>query len=304
MMAACSKGKISNFKVQEQLFNSLCRSVLLYAVVMWGCKKMEEIISFQFYFLRKLFYLQNEVSRWKILLETNARPIENSFLNVLSKFLNRLRSKRKDSLIFGCYEMLIKYQSKMNPKRSWTCMVNKVLEEWKVPILNLNLSHIATACQIKKIVASHRLQAINHLVETMCSRQNDVYSKLKAKIGSEKYLNSNLNFSAKKLIFQIRINLNYVTHAGKSCKLNGSRSGNYSICDIFNLQDNEDVYHVMYKCPHYSGGRFLFHRDIYRKTVNRDNYLLSIDWSNEKILSNIYKFWSYAMKVRNFLSTY
>jgi len=243
-LTICAKGKIGNFKVQEQLFGSLCRSVLFYAAVIWGCEKLDELVKVQFYFLRKLFYLPKEMPRWKMLLETGARPIENSLLSVLLKFLHRLRNKPKDSLIYCCYEMLLKYQSRMQPDRNWSSIVNTTFTQWCVPKLDLSLKFIATPREIKQIVSKHWCNITNNLVNDMQLRENDIYKQLKRKIGGEFYLNCDIPFACKRLVFQFRSNLNYVTYKGKACKLKGCRSENYENCDLCNLKDSEDVFHI------------------------------------------------------------
>lgn len=95
LLALMYRGRINKISIQERLFKSLCQSILFYGSPLWGVEYVGKMIIFQNAFLRKLFYVNNECQRHYFMLETNIRPIENSYLNILLRFIYKIAKKNQ-----------------------------------------------------------------------------------------------------------------------------------------------------------------------------------------------------------------
>ncbi|CAL8092827.1 unnamed protein product [Orchesella dallaii] len=300
------KGKVGALEVHEKLFNALCRSTLFYGVVIWGLDYVEQIKIFQSNFLRKLYFLPTETPRWKLLLETGVEPIENAILKLLLKFLSKVRTKCNNSLVKNCFKRLIGVQKYTSYGNLWTIKVNKLLSSYNLSNIDEKLDLVKNNRQIIKLAVENRIKISTENVKIMQSRSADPYSQLKDNINSAKYLTMPIPFKFKRLIFQFRINLNYITY-NKACDLKGNRKNKFSNCNICNTQDTEDVYHIFYVCTQYKRPRnkLLGEMERIKENVNRDNFLVNVfkNLTSEEAVC-ICKFWIEAMRIRDFLSTF
>lgn len=306
VMTVLWKGKIGNFNIQERLFNSICQSVLFYGIAIWGVTNIDKIMIFQNKFIRKLFYLSNETSRYFLILETNAKPIENNFLSVLLKFMNRISNKGSSSLVRNCYEKQYDMCQTGAKKCNWILDVNKLMREWKVPELTKSLHRVKALRNVRKIVSNHLNLCKNDIVRTMLKSRSQ-YGSCKTHVRNSKYLNSCLSFTNKRLFIQFRSNKNYVFYK-KNCDLKGSRANNFENCEQCNLSEKESVYHIFCRCPHYKAIRNSLSEILECKLnyINEETFyklLFDIETQTDKI-NELCNAWKMCMKIRSFISNY
>lgn len=298
------RAKIHNFKTQEHLFDSLAKSVLLYGVVLWGAGNMDKLCVFQNKFLRQLFYLPNETSRYKLLMETHMKPIEYSILSLILKFLHRIYKKPKDSLVKACFYRLVSI-SNSEVKYNWYSQVSSFLFKCGVKGLRNDLQVLNSKIKIRNIINNYCTDFINENVMYM-QKSSGIYKSIKPKIGTEPYLNLKLSFSVKKFMFQLRCGGNNIYM--KDCDdLLGNRKNSFQNCDICD-GGIEDAYHVFCVCPHYTHFRRLLETQINAKInqISINEYCSTILKCTKNIdkMNNFYLFWRKCMKTRQFIRTY
>ena len=212
------KARINRLSIQEKLFGSLCRSVLLYGVVVWGPAYLEKLVDFQFRFLRKLFYLAKETPRWKIMLETDFQPVENIVIKLLLKFLFRIKNKPSDSLVKQCFEVSVA-ESRKKYKNNWVVLVNNIFQKFSLPKITKELQFLQRQSYIRSIAAKQRQSLTQNYVDSMIKNAGS-YASIKQKVGRERYFEGKCTFASKRLMFHIRCNNNYITCGNQSCNLN------------------------------------------------------------------------------------
>lgn len=173
----CRKGKIGNFKVFSKLFNSLVSSTLLYGAPVWCVDYLDKIVTFQNNYIRKLFYLPNETPRYKLILETNAKPIECTVLKLLLGFLYRIKKKAEQSLVKSI--LLLQLKNASCAYTNWIKKINIKFAEWNIPLLDKKCpfwtkNHILQTCN-KPVGKHHELVCKIHentAIKLVQSNQN------------------------------------------------------------------------------------------------------------------------------------
>jgi hypothetical protein len=251
---------INNFSVQESLFNSLCDSVLMYGVVLWGFKFIDKLATFQNKFIRQLYYLQNEVPRYQLLLETNAKPVEVKVLKLVLKFLHRIYAKPNNSLVKSCFQRLIQIQKPGNKNlHNWYMQLNSFLDSCGIKGLDQNLSFVSNLKKVSMLCIKYELSYKNELVKTMISSSKS-YKQMKTHVQTEAYLNYPIKFAVKRFIFQLRCGKNSI-YVHKACDILGNRKNNYQNCDMCDL-GIENTHHVFCICPHYKYERLVLENPL------------------------------------------
>lgn len=284
------RGKIRNFAIQDMLFNSLCRSVLMYGVVLWGLTFIDKLCIFQNQFIRKLFYLPNETPRYKLLLETACKPIESHVLKLLLKFVRRISAKPNDSLVKCCLVRLINIKTS-ETKYNWYSQYEHFMNHCNMGGIVKNLDLISNYQKINGIVKKFENRYKNETVATMISSSKQ-YALIKSKAIGEPYLNADISFRTKQLIFQMRCGNNQIYYK-EPCDLLGNRKNGFKNCDICD-SGIEDIYHVFCICKHYGFHRKVFQHetDIFLQNMSMElfNKMLA-DTQNIKLLNAINMYW-------------
>lgn len=180
----------------------------------------------------KTFYLPNETPRYKLLLETNATPMEEQILSLLLRFLSRIYNKPSDSLIKNCLSRLMANKS-VKTKFNWYSQAVSFLEQCGICECDKSLKFVSSASKVTTLLNKYKLLHQKQLIRTMKS-SSELYSKIKSRIRTECYLNLNIKFVIKRLLFQIRCGNNYI-YQNETCDLLGTRKNGFKECDICNL---------------------------------------------------------------------
>jgi hypothetical protein len=321
------KSRMNNFDSIITLYNSLVRSILMYCAPVWGLKFRNEFEKMRMKFLKCLFLIPRTTPDWIVRLELDLRDSRIFFLKTCLKFWIRLRDKKKDSLVFNAYqsirtgnngEPLGIYKELHNFCKDLNC---SHLLDFESVGPELDLSRIDKdlyAERIANIVRSSKMRAIKEGMDklnedsvswdiiTMNSTKLYVnYKQNKTHCTKEEYLSlHNVKWEAKILILQLKLGISHITYNGKCCRL---RKLEYlydkvedTICNLCGRAE-EDVFHILTECCHYSGPRRKYLGQLLCNIVpTRNNYLSLFNNLSEDEVSNLSKFFLVACKIRMF----
>jgi hypothetical protein len=113
------KARICNIESRLHLFDCLVKSVFLYCSHIWGVSVPHRIKMFQMQFLRKLFNLPSYTQHWFLMMESQSKFIEVSFLKNVLFYWTKILSKPKNSLVRNCYDALKLSKDKYSMKLNW-----------------------------------------------------------------------------------------------------------------------------------------------------------------------------------------
>ena len=153
-----------------------------------------------------------------------------------------------------------------------------------------------------ELIAKHGQKLLNDDVEKLKKdRRMDYYSAMKTHVTTSKYLQEELVWHEKKLTINLRSKFPSVCLNGKMYSLNaiwkywkGGEEKNIK-CELCNLDETEDVYHVMYMCPHYRNPRINYLREY--PAGNREEFMKTLYQEDNEMYRKFYKFWCVAVRV-------
>ncbi len=135
------------------------------------------------------------------------------------------------------------------------------------------------------------------------SKLLNLYRSNKTHCISESFLGENYNWSVKQLIVQLKLGISHITCKGKVSRL---RSLEYSYGKIEDSKcplcghENENTYHLMFKCPHYEIERkkYVYSISSLRQDLNENNYVSLFNNLEKKYALNLFYFFNCCLTRR------
>jgi hypothetical protein len=125
VLSIIRKSGVPPLSTQFKLFNSICRSTLLYASPIWAMKHIDELDKIQLRFLKKLLRLPPTAPDYFVRLETGARDTRLQFLSDTIGFWGRICKKSDQSPVKQCmYEQLKWYKNNNTPIQAKFCWIH------------------------------------------------------------------------------------------------------------------------------------------------------------------------------------
>lgn len=300
----CSK--MNNFSSQLVLYNSLVRSTLSYCSEVWGLAFSEHFEKFRIDFFKTRFLLPKMTPEWFVRLEIVAGNSELFLIKTVLRFWLRLIRKDRDSLIYKCYEA-VKLAKSKSKKYNWYMQLKSLLSKWNLEqILDLENREKITfkECMIEMdlmLVKAESESVSNDIVQMKRSKFFNVYCNTKTHVIREEYLEDHSSWQVKQLIMQLKLGIPHLTYKGKVIRakkqefLYGKVSD--EMCDLCGT-DEEDVFHIMFKCPHYRNLRSKYISSQCNNQYDKTNYLkcfLALEYEDT---INIYHYFCAALNRR------
>ena len=152
------------------------------------------------------------------------------------------------------------------------------------------------------IITKYSQNSVNEDVKRMLEDNRLKYYKdAKTHITISNYL-QDLTWQEVKLIINLRSNFPSVSINNKRFSLNAiwqywqSGEERSYTCDLCNLKEIEDVYHIMFRCPHYKTPR---NCKLKKYDVNSYKEYMTILYKDDvEMWQNFYTFWCEASRIR------
>lgn len=224
---------VSNKKL---VYESTCRSVMCYAAQVWGCKHFDDVEKLQRFFIKKMLKLPSHTPNYMLFLETNIVQAYNYSLKlhldyirkVFKMPLNRLpRLLAEETIIQNVY---------------WARDWREIYDTAEVD-LNLLAANVNWQQSHKNLLeALQRTQKQEYIRQAESAMNHDEYVNVLRRTAVPNYFNDKLSCDDISRIFKTRgglLNLNAkVFHTNTD-----------SNCTICNLNEPEDTYHFIARCP-------------------------------------------------------
>ena len=302
------KANISNFKIQQQLFNSLVRSVTTYCAPIWAINNPDCFEVIEANFLKQLFRLPKFTPRWLIFLETNFQKIKIAFQKQVLQFWRRVLAKPVDNPTRACYEELLHLHHQKPNSHNWITSLKKITTE--INEENLWSSDLITPKDISRIThkcTNLETEADIHLLNT--SSRFSHYKALKTHIKTETYLTANISMTIKIFIMHFRFGISHFIHKNKTVHLHQLeyqyKLVNNPRCSTCNKNEIEDAFHLLFSCPHYWTMQKYIRGFEFSADISSLNYInLICAKLSIKEWQKFYSVFQTILKTRKFLSEY
>ena len=300
------RSKMNNFSSILSLFHSLVRSVFSYCSEIWGVNFADCFERLRLKFLKSLFLLPQTIPAFFLRLELGLKTSEIFFLKLCLKFIAKVTSSDKDSLMYKAYNTMKKSS---NFKKCWYNQVQNLCKTWDCEyMLDIaNDSKLSAWSKIIKINVNLAKIENDSISKDICNMQKtkllSLYRSNKTHCISEAYLSEHYNWSIKQLILQLKLGISHITNKGKVARL---RSLEYmygkfedSKCPLCG-RDDEDTYHLLFKCPHYEIERrkYVYPTSSLYPDLNEHNYLQMFNNLDKTKALSLYYFFNCCLTRR------
>src|SRR5207302_8211023 len=103
----------------------------------------------------------------------------------------------------SCFNRLVELSGNAEDKWNWYSQTVKFLKKCEVKGIKNDLNFVSNNRKIVLIMHNFEINVTNKNVEFML-KNSEHYTSLKSRIGTEKYLESDISFKTKQLYFQFR----------------------------------------------------------------------------------------------------
>jgi hypothetical protein len=227
---------------------------------------------------------------WFIRLESNLPSIEFDYSKHLLFFYNRLLHKPKDSLVWSCLSVLKKHSSNSAMKTNWYRSFSKLSSDWGLQeilameeINNEALSYANNRITVMRLVGKIKLQMqqldINNMLN---SNSMPFYKNIRCYLRTEDFMMLHTNWSSIVTIIQLRSKLSKIKCTNLPALAFSYKQCDTNICQKCSMNEVENCFHVLFRCPKYSLLRNHFLRNYFLPQVRGDYYDFFCELNLEK----------------------
>ncbi|KAL1447233.1 hypothetical protein WDU94_003619 [Cyamophila willieti] len=297
-----AKTGVHSWENKMTLYQAIVKSTLLYAAEIWAPRYQEKIEQAQMnYFKRYLFWPRN-TPNYFVRREVGVDKLNTHVLEKMLKWWIKILEMPDNRYPKLCFMELkrIEYLEPLSTSHNWAAQLREEL-------LNVDQEELY-ACEnpeelkqeideiLKKQKEKNQEEDLRRIRE---SSFNNLYKDITTGDETEAYLTFDLRMEEIRTVSQLRIasqkELRIYTN---SCSYVVNTE---EICSICNRKEEEDLQHILLRCPMYAETR-----GGIRQYINKENpetsmrNLLTFD-STEKV-KQMYKYITTAMKIRSFIT--
>lgn len=224
-----------SLKAKWSLFQSVCRAIQSYGAQVWGFTHFEEVDKLQRFFLKKVLKLPSFTPTYVLLLETDIQSNHIYTLDLHLRYIIKTLFLYSNSRLPNRLTRII-----LEKQLFWFSHINKLCRD-------LNTAHISD-CSSREDWESLREDIIFKL-------NNNHKTTLLQRASETSRFYKKLNYDCKQQYFEDIPNTNIISWMFKvRCdliELNATRFQQHRSkkCSLCNLDENEDLYHFLAKCP-------------------------------------------------------
>jgi hypothetical protein len=300
------RSKMNDFCSILQLFYSFVRSVFSYCSPIWGINFTDSYERLRIQFLKELFNLPVSTPAFFVRLELGLKTSELFFLKSCLKFVVNLSNKNKDSLMYKAYNTA---KCTVDYKKSWYKNIINLCAKWDCSNLlelvdDTDLSIPVKVGRMCKQISIREEDSVSLDIGIMRkTKMLSLYNANKTHCITEPFLRHNYSWCIKQLIMQLKLGTSHITHKGIVARL-GKLELMYgyitnSLCQLCGREE-EDTYHVMFKCPHYAIERCKYINSLssYNMLLDEANYLCLFKNVSKQDALKLYYYFNCALSRR------
>jgi hypothetical protein len=277
----CKRSRVPPIATHTKLFNSLAKTVLLYASPVWALDHVEELEKIPIRFFKRLMRLPPSTPDYAVRLEFGLEKIKPQIVKQTLQFIKKLLVREESSLLGQCLRYQLRWGNRegTNKKYNWFNKVQNLLA-------NTNITLTGTPKEILQLIIVNQTQAVEdcrqHGINMDTERLMNTsriprYAAMKSHALPEFYLNLKLPYAICSLIVQLRIGL-------FSIKLGDQRIIITTKCPLCTSHSDATVDHLTLHCKILQP-----HRNNHLKQYN-NNYTYFFElYNNNKDDRNFFK---------------
>lgn len=286
----------------EQLYESMITSTLLYGVVVWGLRYLDQIEKAQMNFYKRLLHLPSYTPNWCLRLELGIVKIAHKAMRLTWNWFIKILKLPDKSLPKLCMIRLIALANSINGINdlNWATQFRAFLIRMNCQELLYSRDPVSWAAKTEEVFQRFKVELVEEdLVRWRESRACQFRMPTRLEDGPARYLTLKLPLRMKRVIAQLRVSSQYcakITYAQCAARLDP-----HQICQNCNLSEEETVVHFFCKCPLYSPYRAHYLKELIRVDMLCKEALEALlDCADVNTLKTIYYFVGKSLQIRAF----
>jgi hypothetical protein len=287
-------------QVKCQLFDAFVGSILSYGCEAWGFGKSKIIERVHLKFCKTILKVKNSTCSNGVYGDLGRYPLYvNRHVRIIKFWCKVVQS---DNIIikFLYKDMLEQYN---NGKRNWASNVKTLLDSYgysnvfdNPSEMNLCMFHREFKLRVIDVFKQHWINSIDQ------STSLPLYNYFKPVFGQEQYLNK-LPVKSMVAISKLRLS-SHCLRIVTSRYTNNRIPLEERLCTLCNLNEIEDEFHLVLKCPVYNDLRKRFIRNVYTNRPSVFKFISMLQTNDMHVLHNLGKFFNSALERKRTLITY
>lgn len=299
--------RMTSQESRMQLFQSIVCATLLYGAEIWGSRYEDMIEVVQSQFLKSVFCLPRCTPHYMVRLEFGVVKLAYHVLKQMLRWWLKLLSMPEERFPRKCYNQLVVVDqlSRNVEKFNWVTLLKRKLVQLDYAEIWEAQSHELLKDRIGEILDRYEIQLVEQDYRRLQSSSYcTLYKELKPNPGIEEmkpktssYFSLMGPIDRTRVVAQIRLVQNSkVNFYINRMAYNWSSEEQCSVC---NLHENEDLYHFLFKCPHFSELRSTYLEKWL--TEGRCSVEDVVRNPSQMDINNLYFYILGALKIRAFL---
>jgi hypothetical protein len=292
-----TKISTSLMTIRLRLFDSMVKSVLSYALPVWGLRYLDNIERVQLVFLRRVLLVSRCTPGYMLRLESGLVHLKASLFGIIIKFWIKILKMENSCLLKKCYNSLLKIaEIKENYPYNWAVQIKNLLDSigfsfvWQFQDARLTLhslpSMVERVANISKDLDFSRM---------LVSTSFPWFKQIKIDSYPESYIYLNLPLCIVRTIAQIRLNKKVFIINNEIHSLHLDTN-----CSLCNLEEPEDWFHIFNRCPLYNVYREKLKNALPGFKENKNEFWKNFCNLDSKHCKSIFFFVKCATKYRTF----
>ena len=288
-------------RIALQLFDAFVSSIITYGCEIWGFTKSSQLEKLHLKFCKAILGVRQTTSNAAVYSELGRYPLYiNRYVRILKYWF---KLKKSDNIIVqSLLEDSMLELNNNNTANNWFRKVKDMLTRYGFYYVWTNETHVNETqfiCTFKQRVIDEYLQQWNRQVD-----ENSVlilYKAVKTSFEFEPYLDNIVSRNLRTAMSKLRLcSHNLRIHTGRYTGL----ERNLRLCQLCNMNEVEDEFHLLFKCSTYSHLRQTFIKRYYRIRPSMFKLIQLFNTQNKSEMCMLSRYISVAFKVRFMLLSY
>jgi hypothetical protein len=225
-----NNGKVP-IKTKFFIFNSIIRALGCYACQVWGYREHDTLEGVLRIFIKRIFALPENTPNYVLYLETGVDKLFIFTLGMHVKYLLKVLALPANRLPYKLAQKVIEKNV------FWSAECRRLGRELGVDVVGFGGDQLMSLVEAARVAAK-----VACMERARSARHHTIYAILNLELGDHGYLTDNIPVNIARWVMKARaeiIDLNYKPWIFDK---------NY-VCSLCNLQENENVFHFIARCP-------------------------------------------------------
>lgn len=296
-----AKTRVHSWENKMTLYQAIVKSTLLYAAEIWSPRYQENLERAQANYFKNYLFWPRNTANYIIRRETGVDKLSTNVLEKILKWWVKILQMPLDRYPKLCFNELkrIEYYEPLNTTHNWAAQLREELNNLGYEYMYNCQDPEEIKQEIETILEKHREKNRQEdKRRIIASSYSSLYQHITTGVGTEPYLTFDLGIERIRTVSHLRV------ASQKAIRIYANRCSYVvltgEICSICNRGEEEDLAHILLRCPMYTETRTAIRQYIDEENLESSIKNLLTFESIDK-LNIVYKYIVKVLQIRAFI---